>query len=143
MSEFYQYDPQQMTCSFKGENITGFAEGTFIEIERNEDAYTVYVGATGDVTRTRSRNRTGKATLTLMAQAPSNDSLMDIHMDDEQFGDGVGPLLIKDLNGLTVARAAEAWVTKVPKVERGKEAGTSQWVLECAVIIIEARGNVV
>lgn len=142
MTTLYQYDPSQIVCIFYGVNVTGFDE-SFIEIERSEDAYSVHVGATGDVARTRSRNRTGKVTLTLMAQAPSNDSLMDIHLDDEQFGDGVGPLLIKDLNGYTVARAREAWISKVPKVERGKEAGTCQWVLECADIMIEARGNVV
>ncbi len=142
MTTLYQYDPSQHTVSFNGVNVTGFDE-KFLEIERNEDAYSVHVGASGDVARTRSRNRTGKVTLTLMAQAVSNDSLMDIHLDDEQFGDGVGPLLIKDLNGLTVARAQEAWIVKVPKIERAKEAGSCEWIIECAVIIIEARGNVV
>jgi len=143
MSELFQYDPGRMSLSFYGENITGFNDGSFIEVERSEDTFTTHVGSTGDVTRTRSRNRTGKVTITLMAQAPSNDALMDIYLDDEDFGTGIGPILIKDLNGNMVARAKEAWITKVPKVERAKEAGSCQWVLECADIIIEARGNVI
>ena len=37
------FDPQKVNLVVKGVAITGFAEGTMIEIERNEDAIIPYV----------------------------------------------------------------------------------------------------
>lgn len=144
MGQVTNYDPSRQSVAFMGIDVTGFMDATFIEVERNEDAFTTHVGATGDVTRVRNLNRTGKVVLTLTAAASSNGFLMAIHRTGEQFGIGdVGPLLIKDLNGNTVCRAAQAWIKKPPKIERAKEAGSCQWEFECAELWIQAGGNVI
>lgn len=142
MSFFRNYDPSQVTFSFNQINVTGYQDGTFIEVERNEDAFSSHVGSTGDVARVKNLNKTGKFTLTLMAQAPSNDFLMSEAENDEMFGLNYGPIMLKDNNGTMICRAHEAWITKVPKVERGKEAGPCEWVFECAELYIWAGGNV-
>ena len=132
MADLNRYSPDQVKITFRGTLITGFMDGTFVECERNEDAYTIHVGSLGDVTRTRNLNKTGKITITLMQHAPIND-LLSLFLATDDIGDIVpGALQIKDLtNGMRV-HAAEAWIMKPPKIERGKESAGLQWVFECA-----------
>lgn len=127
-----RYSPDQVKITYRGNLITGFAEGTFVECERNEDAYTIQVGSLGDVTRTRNLNKSGRVTITLMAHAPIND-LLQVFLSADDIADITpGALQVKDLtNGMRV-HAAEAWIMKAPKVERAKESGTIQYVFECA-----------
>lgn len=139
---FRTYDPSEVSVSFKGVNITGFMDGTFIDAEREEDAFTKHVGATGDVTRTKNLNRTGKVTITLMAASSSNDALMALHAADDLLGLSFGPLQIIDHNGNMHCRATEAWIMRVPKTERAKESGNCVWIFECARLEIVQGGNV-
>ncbi len=136
------YSPDEVSMSFKGINITGIQDGTFIEAERNEDAFTTHVGSNGDVTRTKNLNKTGKVTLTLMAESTTNDLLMALHSQDEILGTAYGVLQITDHNGAMRCEAAEAWIMKVPKAERAKESGSCVWVFECARLEIIQGGNV-
>ena len=57
MADFKNYDPGKIVVVFRGILISGYAEGTFVNAERNEDSFEVSVGAGGDVTRVRKRNR--------------------------------------------------------------------------------------
>jgi len=131
MSFFRNYDPGKQYLTFAGINIYGFASGTFIEIERDEDAFTKEVGAHGDTTRVRSHNKGGKVTFTLKASSPCNDLLSARAIGDEQSGLGSGPVLMKDLNGTTVVESPDAWIKKLPKIERGTEASNVVWELDC------------
>lgn len=135
---FNNYSPDQVTISFNGINVTGFMDGTFIDVEHEEQAYTKHTGSLGDVTRTRNLNRTGKITITLMSGAPSNDLLQAMYQQDRQFGTGVGAFLVKDLGGNMVCRAAYAWIMKAPKIERAKESSPCVWQLEAADLSIVA-----
>ncbi len=141
---FRNYDPSEVALSWMGINITGYADGTFIEAERDEDGYTMYTGALGDVARARNLNRTGKVTVTLMASSPVNDIISAVAALGDQFGGrtDVGALSVTDFNGTTQVAAPYAWVMKLPKIERAKEAGTVQWVFSCAQLFIEVGGNI-
>jgi hypothetical protein len=134
------YDPKKIHFSFAGSILTGYAPDTFLEVERDEDAYTKQVGATGEVVRSRNNNRGGKITLTLMADSASNDILSAIAAADEVGNAGVAPVLGEDANGTTLFSGANAWIQKMPKVERGKEAGTVQWAFDVAELKIFAGG---
>ncbi len=128
------YDPAQFLFSFAGVPLTAYAPDTFIKVERDEDSFSKQTGATGEVTRSKSNNRGGKVTLTLMSHSQDNDALSAIQAADELSGTGVAPLQGKELNGTTVVSAANAWIQKPPAVERGKESGTTEWTFDCAVI---------
>jgi hypothetical protein len=143
MASFKTYNPAFVVVSFGEVNVTGFMDGTFIEAERDEDAFTKHVGSTGDVTRTRNLNTSGKVTLTLVAASPTNDLLAVIHAADELLGLSYRPLQIKDLSGNMVCRSTQAWVMKPPKIERAKESGSCVWVFDCADLKIFAGGNVI
>lgn len=126
------YDPAKILFSFGGSLITGFGPDTFITVERNEDGFTLTVGAAGEAVRTKSNNHSGKVTVTLLASSQSNDFLSAIAVADELAGTGVAPLFGKEFNGTTTFAACNAWVQKIPNIERAKEEGTVQWVFECA-----------
>lgn len=142
MGQLRNYTPLEVTFAFGGQNITGYMDGTFIEVERDEDAFLKLVGSLGTTVRAQNLNRSGKVTLTLLAASPSNDLLNAIADEDERDRTGVRSLTIKDLGGATRVHAGEAWISKRPKMERGKEAGSCVWVFDCADLEITVGGAV-
>jgi hypothetical protein len=137
MPIFRNYSPDDVKCAFFGITITGFAEGTFIEIEREVDTFTKKVGALGDVARSRSLNKSGKITITVMDAHPINDLLATVISDDEFDGSQAGPFTMKDLFGNTEVRATNAWCMKVPKVTRAQASGNVVYVFEAASLFIK------
>jgi hypothetical protein len=135
------YDPGKIVVSFAGRLITGFADGTFVNAERTEDAFALTIGARGEGARTRSRNQSGTVTLTLMQSSLSNDVLSAIASADALAGSGVGEMFIKDLNGTTLIAAGNAWIKKLPSVEMGKDLSNREWVFECEALAINVGGN--
>lgn len=148
MSDFKTYSPDLVTLSWNGVNITGYAKDTFIEVDRDEDIFMKYTGALGDVARSKNLNKGGKVKITLMAVAPVNDILANLALADENAALGsadvfYGSLQIKDLSGTMECYAEIAWISKWPKVERGKESGTIEWEIDCAAIEVYPGGNLV
>ena len=135
------YHTDKVILVWDGIQIKGYAKDTFIEVERNEDSFTTYVGSLGDVCRTKNLNRTGKVTVTLMASAPVNDLLAARCNQDEATRLEYGPLQLVDLSSTMRCDGAEAWIMKRPKVERAQESGTVQWVFEVAVLNIFEGGT--
>lgn len=124
------YDPKNVLVSFGEVSLTGFADGTFVTVERASDAFSKVVGAGGDVVRTRNRDRSASVTVTLLASAPENDLLSAIAQGDELAGTGVRAVMVKELNGTTIAAAQSAWIRKVPTAEYGKEHGSREWIFD-------------
>lgn len=126
------YDPAQIVVTLGPYLISGFAEGTFVKVSRDEDAFLKKVGVDGESARARNKNRAGSVELTLLQSSASNDTLSSIALADELAGQGVYPLMIKDLQGTTLVMAPNAWVKKVADVEEAKEITDRAWVLDCA-----------
>lgn len=123
------YDPKKVIATFGGSEIIGFAEGTFITVERAEDSFSVQTGSDGETLRVRNRNRAGTITLTLMQSSPSNDILSAAWILDENAGKGVAPFGLAEKGGTTSVVAPNTWVQKPATVEYGKEASSREWVL--------------
>jgi hypothetical protein len=126
------YDPKLVLVSFGEVAITGFAEGTFVAVARDEDAFSKLVGSGGDVVRSRNRNRSGSVTVTLIHGAPENDLLAAIAVQDELSGTGVRPVMVKEANGTTLCAGQSAWVRKSADAEYAKEAGSREWTFDVA-----------
>lgn len=138
----HPYDPGRVVMTFRGILINGgYMDGTFISAERAEDGFKMSVGAAGDVTRVRSRNRTGTVTLTLQAADSINDLLAAVVAEDEFFGTGFGSLMVKDLNGTTLIDAPIAWIKKVPKTDFADDASGREWAFDCAQLTITPGGS--
>lgn len=143
MADFKQYDPGQVVVNFAGVDLVGFMDGTFVEAMRSSDAFKKKVGAGGDVTRTRNRDKSGEVKVTLMGASPSNDQLSALAALDELFGTGTGPLLVKDLLGATVIEAEVAWIRKVPDVSFADDESGREWMFDCAEIYMVVGGSTV
>ena len=138
------FDPGALITTIGAFPLTsGFAPGTFIKVSRMNDTFKSEAGAQGDVVRTRSRDRRGTVELTLLRTAQANDYLSGLAAADEQFGTGIRPLTMKDLNGTTVVFGAECWLKKVADVEESVDGSTRTWTFECAAIEIFVGGNLV
>lgn len=138
---FSNYDPARVIVTFRGIPIRGYAEGTFVTVERDEDTFEKAVGAQGDVTRVRKRNKAGRATVTLQQSSPTNDELSAVALLDEQTGLGYGPLLVKDLNGTTLASAAVAWLVRPANTSFSDAAESREWMIDCAEVSLLTGGS--
>lgn len=127
------YSPGEVALSIGGNLITGFADGTFITMEREVDAMTKVVGADGEVSRARSANFSGMITLTLLQTSDSNRILGGYLLDDEADGSGVFDVLLVD-NLSNKMFAAEGWIRKGPNEEYAAEITNREWVIDLARI---------
>jgi hypothetical protein len=143
MSATKVYDPASVLMSFAGIPIRGFADGTMVNIEFNEDAFSLQMGTDGEGTRSKTNNRSAKVTISLMQSSDTNDLLSGVHTLDlnSPGGDGVGPLLIKDGQGRSLFLAEKAWIMKSPGAEYGREATAREWVFEMSELIAVYGGN--
>lgn len=136
------FDPGQVTVSVDGITISGFADGTFIIAERTEESFTKVVGADGQVSRSKSNNRSGTFTITLLQTSPSNETLSALLARDEKNGNAIVPVLIKDNLGTSRLFTGTGWIQKMPNVEYGKEISNREWVIDCAEMDFNIAGNV-
>jgi len=127
--------------------ITGLFSGTFVKVQRDEDAYKKKTGAHGDVARAKVRNKGGSVAVTLLQTSPSNALLSAIHQLGEVFpptGQDVGALQVQDLLGGTTAHAAVAWIKKVANVEFADDILAREWTFDCESIdIVHGSGGTI
>lgn len=126
------YDPAEVSLVAAGVPISGFAPGTFITVEYNEDAYSLTVGSAGDACRARTNNNSARITFTLLQSSISNPLLSAAHTLDRltPAGDGVLPSGIKDNSGTTLIAAESSWIVKYANVEFSNEVTNREWVIE-------------
>lgn len=137
------YDPKQVVIAFGAIPVSGFADGTFLNVEQNEDAFSLQVGTDGEACRSRSNNNSARITFTLMQSSLSNDLLSAQHELDKALplGAGAVPLLIKDLSGRSLFTCQKAWIVRYPSAEFGREATGREWVIETDALIAVHGGN--
>lgn len=143
MSLYRNYDPGRISMVWNGIPFLGLGPDTFVKCVRNEDAFNQVIGAQGDVVDVRNRNRTGLVTFTVLDASPTNDLLTLAALSDENTGLSVGALMIKDLNGTTLIKCANARIKKFPDVEFGADGGTNDWVLQCAELEFFVGGSAI
>lgn len=135
------YDPKEVHIIIGGFEMTGFADGTFLVIVRDDDAFTKVNGADGETSRAKSNNKGGSATLSLQQTSPSNDILSGIALADELSNSGVVPVIVNDSLGTTVLFSGEGWIKKPAEVTFAKEIGNRDWVLDLASMDVFVGGN--
>ncbi|NLU42208.1 MAG: DUF3277 domain-containing protein [Firmicutes bacterium] len=111
-----QYDPRDVAVVIDGHTVVGFADGTFIEAEKNEDDVSADVGAQGDVTFVFSADNTGTITMTLKHNSPSLTKVMELRNKREPFS-----IRITDRNfeGDVSVGGSQAMIQKAPPFSRG------------------------
>lgn len=137
------YDPAGMVIVFAGIPITGFADGTYVSVEQNEDSYSLVVGADGEGCRSKTNNRSGRITLTLLQSSAVNDLLSALHNVDinSPLGDGIGPFLMKDITGTTVVAAEKAWIVRQATSTYSRDPESREWIIESDYLVQNVGGN--
>lgn len=141
MAGVYTYASDEVQIIVGGVPMSGLADGTFVSISRDEQAFTKVTGADGSTSRSKSANRAGAITITLKQTSPSNDVLSGFMIADEQGNNGVVPIMVKDTGGRTLCYASAAWVQQAPDQDFAKEISNREWVMDCARIDILVGGN--
>jgi hypothetical protein len=143
MPSFKVYDPDQVTVSFAGQNITGWADGEFVRIEQETDNFSDVVGTDGEVVRSKTNDRRATITFLLMQTSDSNDVLSALANNDlaNSGGEEVNPFVVKDLQGRAIFQAENAWISKPPDVSFDREATAREWTLRCDSIVRLDGGN--
>ena len=124
------YNPKEVTVSCGSHIVEGFADDSFISIEANGDGITKKVGCDGEIVRSVSPDGTYKVKITLLQTSGSNSFFSGKVDQDRDTGDGMFPLLIKDLKGGLVFSTEAAWCTKKAPVTRGKESNNREWEID-------------
>lgn len=135
------YDPDQISVIVGGQIMSGFGDGTFVSVDRNSDAFTLQMGATGAGTRSKSNNRSGRITVSLQQTSESNDALQAFATADELSNSGTFPVLVKDNQGRSLYAAEIAWVVKVPTGAYATENSNREWILETDNLEVFTGGN--
>ncbi|WP_425447740.1 phage structural protein [Dethiothermospora halolimnae] len=122
------YDPKDVNVIVGGVALTGFAEGSFVSVERMEDTFTEYVGAQGDVAMSETSNETGEITVTLESTSPSVAYLNDLAT--RKGKNAIIPASVVDLNDNKVtAGGTECRVRKPATYEASNEITEREFVI--------------
>jgi hypothetical protein len=135
---FKVYDADQVSVNIAGIPVTGgYADGEFLRIEFEGDAFTDVAGTDGEVTRSKTNDRRATATLSLMQTADANNLLAGLAELDRNSpnGAGVGAFLVRDRQGTAIYEASECWIQKTPDATFDREATPREWVVRIASLI--------
>ena len=127
------YDPKKVLTSGGPGLFSGVADGVMINAARNNQGVNTVVGSTGDGARAISNDKSGIVTLTLLQSSIVNALMTSIAKQDEISGNGIHPLLIKDIGSSgDLVKASAMWIQKIADYNRGREIGDGNvvWVLE-------------
>jgi hypothetical protein len=124
------HDPGHIVITVGPFIVSDYADGTFVKVSRFEDTFKVVVGADGEPTRVRSRNKAGAIEITVKRGSPTNDYLSALAITDEETGVGIVPTMVKDLNGTSLHVAPQSWVKKPADAEYGKDLTSCTWSIE-------------
>ena len=124
------YNPKEVTMAVGSHNVTGFADDSFITIEANGDAVAKKVGCDGEVARAISPDGTYKVKVALLQTSSSNAFFQERYAQDRDTGEGMFPILIKDLKGGLLFSSEAAWVIKPASRVYGKDTNNREWELD-------------
>ena len=117
MNEVKTYNPKDVTVIYDGMVITGFAEDSMVQAEKNEDNMIPHVGVLGEVSVAINADNTGTVTLSLASTSPFIKILAD-----KARANTIAPLSVVNMNkyGVNVG-GTQAFIIKAPDVSIGKE----------------------
>lgn len=124
------YNPKEVTLSCGSHIVTGYADDSFITIEPNGDGITKKVGCDGEIARAVSPDNTYKVKIVLLQTSDSSSFFSKMADLDRDTGEGMFPILIKDLKGGQVFSTEAAWVVRKSPLNRGKDTNNREWELD-------------
>lgn len=145
----YQYSSDGITLSIDasaadlgGHIVEGFADGSMIRVSRTEAMRSLKASGDGKVNTINKRNnRNGTIAFTLEAASPSNKFLRDLALSDQNVGNGIVGVGVKDTFGAEFSKSPQAVLVGPPDMDFSTESGTREWMLLCTELDIAAEGS--
>lgn len=136
------YCPDEVNVLLAGFiNISGFVDGTFVDISKDVVPFSSVRTADGTVARMYNNDQTYTITLTLHCGSSSNDLLTKLWQLDEITQKGKFPLLIKDFSGSDLFFSTTTWIEGIPSISKSNGIDSRIWVLRSSQAIINVGGN--
>lgn len=137
------YDPKQVSYIAAGAIISGFADGTFLNVARNEETVSFQRAAQGGGTRTITSDKSGRITATLQQTSPSNAVFASQQAILELQGGSADlfTALVKDTGGLDLHSAATAWVVVPAESEYANALSNREWIVETDELVMAPNGQ--
>lgn len=131
---FKAWNIRQLSISLNAVPLDGggYAEDEVFTLDWAEDWYTKYVGADGEVTRTRTNNFSATASLKYAQTADANDRLSGMLRTDIATlnGTAAGVFVAKDLGGRLIITSPRSWIVAPPAVKLGKTVQVFEWKID-------------
>lgn len=123
--------------------ISGYADGTFVSIERAMEASTLYQGADNSGGRVLHSNKSGTITLTLHQFSASNDVLSQLHLNDMAARDNTWlfNITVQDGTGRSKFYARQCFINNLPVAGFGNDVETRDWILQAVELNQYIGGN--
>lgn len=135
------YKPEEISLIIDGHIVSGFAEGSIITVERDEDSFTFVPSTTGGGSRSKNANKAGKITFRLQQTSESNQVMSTLVKNDEDTGEGVVSALVRDNSGNDKHGADEGYITRPAKAEYAKEISNPEWIYQAEELEMNLGGN--
>ena len=127
------YTPEEVYVVIAGLlSAEGFADGTFINITKDEAPYRSRTTSDGQVIRLYRNSQTYTVDLTFHIGSVTNDFLTKLWQLDEITQKGKFPIMIKDGSGSDLFFSATSWIEGLPTMLKSTNVDTRTWRIKCA-----------
>ena len=123
------YDPKKVLLIVNGAQISGYADGTFINVEFNNDKWTTKVGADGEHVHSKTNDNSATVTVTLLPGAAGNAIFQAQLLLDEVDNLGIFAMMVRDQHSNTLHATRSGRVMKQPTSVYSQEAEGKEWVI--------------
>lgn len=125
------YDPKAVFMSYGPVPLGDFAEGSFITCEADQDDYRTERGTDGMCDFVRNIGRTFTVTASIIQTSAVNDLLSAMRVSDFTANTGTWPLIIKDLQGLSLQFFPQSRIIAPPSISYGDTTSAREWRFKC------------
>jgi|GEM_PF-4484752 len=141
------YDPNAVIISLIAPTgkieLSGWADGAMLSLERTAEFFTNKVGTRGEVSRAYNRDATCSFTIRLQSTSPSIKALEDIKVSTSLLKvPPVMALTVTDPSSYETIVVAQCWIQKDPTREYSNEVGIREYHFYGVTTITASNNNI-
>lgn len=142
MAELMTYSPEDVVVLFGGvHKLSGYVNGTFINISKDSPSFTTKVTSSGMVSRVRTSNDVYTVAITLHSSSESNQVLSYALLLDEATKMGKFPFIVKDHLGSSLFFSPTSWIESRPSSDFSVGIEDREWMFKCVDAVFNVGDN--
>lgn len=124
------FSPKDIVLAINDYRLEDFADGSFIELNKNAPYFRQVRGIRGKHTRVRTRDRSGTLRFRMLQTSPQNDVLSNLVEQDDVNQTGLLEVVLRDVGGTTGIQLGNAYVTAPSdKTYQATSTTANEWVI--------------